>query len=274
MKLFKYGTSKKFVKTAIALSWPIIRAGKKWSNLPVLKWIINPFFAYPHNEVTYVPIQVEVDPPESVSIPHRLARRVLSLASDIFILDECLCRGQTKCVHYPRDIGCIALGKAVEKMHPSNGRKATLEEGYAHLQRAADAGLIASVAHVWIDPLAFALPNFDRLMFICLCDDCCCLYRTHLQNRGPNLDRACKGVPGISVIADRERCTGCGECAGRCFVGAITMEDGRVNIGPECRSCGRCVEICSRGALALDMEEEEVLFRRIKQRIEKVADIT
>lgn len=272
--MFKYGPNRTFVKWALKLSWPIVRMGKKWSSLPVLRRIINPFFAYPHNEVTYVPINVEVEAPESVSVPLRLVKRVVALASDIFILDECMCRRHTSCRNYSKDIGCMVLGKAVDRMHPSHGRKATLKEAYDHLQKAADAGLIASIAHVWIDPLAFGLTRFDRLMFICLCDDCCCLYRTDLEKRGPNLDKACKGVPGISVVADKELCSGCGTCAEKCFVRAISMSDGKAHIGEDCRGCGRCVEICPQKALDLNLEEEEVLYKRIKKRIENVADIT
>ena len=274
MKIYKYGPNKKFVKTALRLSWPVIRLAKKCSNLPILKWFINPFFAYPYNEVTYVPIHTEVEAPETISIPHRLVRRVLDLAEDIFIVDECLCRGKTNCSQYPQNVGCIALGRAVNRMHPSHGRKATLQEAYEHVQKAADAGLIASIAHVWIDPLAFGLPDFNKLMFICFCDDCCCLYRTDLKNRGPNLDKACKGVPGLSVIADHSLCTGCGICAANCFLQAITVDSGKAVIGEECRSCGRCVEKCPQKALKLNLQEEEELFQRIKQRIENVADIT
>lgn len=274
MNPFKYGPGRRFVKAALWLSWPVIILGKKMSSLPVLKHIISPFFAYPWNEVTYIPINVKVDPPDSVSIPLRLVKRVLALTPDIFIIDECMCRRYTGCQSYSKDIGCMVLGRAIDRMHPSHGRKVTHEEAYAHLQKASDAGLIASIAHVWIDPLAFGLTRFDKLMFICLCDDCCCLYRTFLGKRGPGLDKAAKGLPGISVSVDMNICDGCAICAERCFVKAITMKDGAALISDECRGCGRCVEICPQNALTLNFEDEEILFSRMKERIEKVADIT
>jgi len=37
------------VRFMVRLSWPVIVAGKKWSALPVLKRIINPFFRRPFN---------------------------------------------------------------------------------------------------------------------------------------------------------------------------------------------------------------------------------
>ncbi len=239
-----------------------------------MKWIINPFFAYPYNEVTAIPINVKVEMPDSVPIPQRLVERVISMASDIFILDECICRGVTNCSSYSKKIGCMALGRPVKRMHPSHGRLVSREEALAHAKKAADAGLIANIAHVWIDPLAFALPNFNRLMFICFCDDCCCLYRTYLKDRGPNLDKAYKRLPGISVRVERELCEKCGKCAELCFVGAIRMEAGRPVITEDCRGCGRCVEMCPHQAMKLELEDEETLFARLKERIEAVADIS
>lgn len=274
MNPFRYGPDKTLVRLAVRLSWPLIKAAKRWSALPVLKWIINPFFAYPHNEVTSIPINAEVPAPGSVPVPHRILQRIISLASDIFILDECICRGLLKCENHPRDIGCIALGNAVRRMHPSHGHLATKNEAIAHVQRASAAGLIANIAHVWIDPAAFGLTRFDRLMFICFCDDCCCLYRTHMRKRGPNLDRAYKRLPGISVETDLTLCDSCGVCAENCFVAAITLSEGKISISGDCKGCGRCVEICPRGALRLRLDDEEVLYQRILERINGVADIT
>ncbi|MBW2544719.1 MAG: 4Fe-4S binding protein [Deltaproteobacteria bacterium] len=192
---------------------------------------------------------------------------------DIFILEECICRSKIGCEEYPSDIGCMALGPAVSRMHPSHGRIVIQEEAVAHVRRAAKAGLIANVAHVWIDPVAFGLTNFKQLMFICFCCDCCCLYRTHMEKRGPNLDRAYKKLPGISVEVDPEKCTGCGVCVDRCFVAAMKIDNGTAIPGESCKGCGRCVEICPEGAVSLRIENEEELYRQIKDRIKDVADI-
>lgn len=270
---FRYGPGRRFVKTAVRLSWPIIVAAKRLSAVPVFRWIINPFFAHPHNEVTAIPINVPLSPPDSVPLPRRLVERVIREASDIFILDECICRGKLDCANHPKTIGCMALGKAVDRMHPSHGRRATMEEAFAHVKKAAEAGLIANIAHVWIDPLAFMLAPFNRLMFICFCDDCCCLYRTHMKRRGPNLDRAYRRLPGISIRLDTELCDGCGLCDERCFVAAIRMENGRPVIGHDCKGCGRCVELCPRGALSLSLADEETLARRLIGHVRSLADI-
>lgn len=271
--MIRYGPNKTLVNLAFRLSLPVIRAGKRWSSLPVLKWIINPFFAYPYNEVTAIPIQVRVDPPESAAVPLRVLMAVIGRASEIFVLDRCICRHSLRCTEKPVDIGCMAFGRAIRRIHPSHGRRVSREEAVAHARRAGAAGLIASVAHTWIDPVAFGLPDFRHLMFVCFCDDCCCIYRTDMRRRGPNLDRAFRRLPGISVAVDPTACTGCGLCAEACFVGAARIEGGIVSIGDDCRGCGRCVETCPTGALRLDLEDEETLVRRMLERIEAVADI-
>ena len=42
-----------------------------------------------------------------------------------------------------------------------------------------------------------------------------------------------------------DACIACGECAGNCPVGAITMGDGKFEIDPEkCIACGLCASVC------------------------------
>jgi ferredoxin len=248
-------------------------AAKKLSSFPVLKWIINPFFAYPWNEVTVVPINQEVRLPDSLVLPRRIVERLIREVKDIFIVDECVCKSRVGCKRYPHDIGCMGLGPAVSRMHPSVGHKATPEEAVEHVRRAAKAGLIANVGHVWIDPIAFGLTRFHQLMFICFCDDCCCLYRTHMKKRGPNLDKAYKGLPGIRVEVDSKKCVGCGTCVERCFVSAMNLREGIAVPGESCKGCGRCVEACPHGAASLNIDNEEALYDRLVERIRAVADI-
>jgi len=271
--LFKYGPNKSMVRLSVAASWPLMEAAKRFSNVPLLKWIINPFFAYPYNEITPIPINAEIAMPQSTAVPSRILEEVLKRSSDIFVLDECICRGHLSCNHHPKDIGCIALGPATRRMHPSHGRFVSVDEGMAHVRRAAKSGLVASMAHVWIDPVAFWTVPFSRLMFICFCDDCCCLYRTHMKNRGPNLDRAYKRLPGISVSVDPDVCSGCGICAERCFIGEMKVVDGTAVVPEDCKGCGRCVEICPAGALSLEMDDMDLLIDRMMERIGAVADI-
>lgn len=270
--MFTYGPGKKMVAFMVRLSWPIMRAGKKWSALPVLKWIINPFFKRPHNEVTSIPISVNLQLPKSVPLPRTIVEKLVAEIDDKFILDECICRHHNKVTTGDRRVGCMALGPAVRRMNPSHGRRITTKEAVQHIRRAGEMGLVANVAHVWIDPVAFWL-SFRDLMFICFCDDTNCLYRTYMKKRGPNLDNAFKKLPGITVRVDPKKCDGCGICADACFVAAIVMKNSKAVIGPDCKGCGRCVEVCPQKTIIMKIADEDTLLRQLKGRITEVADI-
>ncbi len=273
MKIIQYGPGKKLVRFMTWLSWPIIILAKRLSSYPVVKHIINPFFAYPWNEVTVIPINQEVGPPDSVVLPRQVVEKLVSTVNDIFILDECICRNIVDCNAYPKNIGCMALGKAISRMHPSHGHKATAQEAIEHVQKAAQAGLVANIAHTWIDPFAFGLTQFNRLMFICFCDDCCCMYRTHMKKRGINLNHSYKGLPGISIDVNAKICDGCGVCADQCFVAAMKIQNGIASPDENCRACGRCIDACPQGAVSLHMNSEHAVYEQLVNRIKAVVDI-
>lgn len=271
---FRYGPTKLMTRIATTLSWPLIKYGKRWSNYPLLKYLINPFFKYPYNEVTSIPIGVELKTPDSVVLPMRILERFIEQASQIFILDECICRTILSCKKHPKNLGCMALGKGTVRMHPSQGRSVGIEEAREHVRRAASEGLIANIAHVWIDVLAFGLWDFRRLMFICFCDDCCCLYRTNMKRPGPNLRRTYQRLPGVSIELNEDLCNGCGVCADGCFMSMIEMRDSRPRILEDCKGCARCVQLCPQKALSLQMDDEDAIFQRLMRRVEDVADIS
>ncbi|MDT8272677.1 MAG: hypothetical protein RRA35_05750, partial [Desulfomonilia bacterium] len=108
MGLLDYGPGKSFVKWSVWLSWPIIAAGKRLSNVPVLKWLISPFFMRPYNEVTAVPIDVTVESPDSAVLPIRIVERLVTDVEEKFIIGECICRSHNKVATPPMDIGCMA----------------------------------------------------------------------------------------------------------------------------------------------------------------------
>jgi ferredoxin len=272
MKFLNYGPTKSMVRTSVRIFWPVIIAGKRLSSVPILKWLIYPFFARPFNELTSVPINVKLDMPQSTALPRRILERLFADVNEKFILDECICRGHNRVDSPPRDIGCMVLGPASARMHPSHGRFVGTDAAIAHLDRAARAGLVANVAHVWIDPVAF-WTRFRDLMFICFCDDANCLYRTHMKRRGPSLDRAYKRLPGITLAVDAAKCTGCGTCASACFLAAIGMRDEKAAITDACAGCGRCVEVCPEGAITLAIENEETLYRQLLARIREMSEL-
>ncbi len=273
MLIFSTGPPQWLSKIMVVLSWPIIIAGKRLSSYPFFNVIIKPFFKRPHNEVISIPIQVAVAAPGQTHIPRRILERLLHMVDNIFVFDECMCRSLMDCKNHPPSIGCMALGPTVSQMHGSHGKSVDTLTAISHLNRAADAGLVATVAHTWIDTVAFGLTPFKSLMFICFCDDCCCIFRKHMKKRGAGLEGAYQRLPGLEISCDWEKCIGCGTCADACFLAAVSMEKGKARITGECSGCGRCIEVCEEGALSLKIEDEDSLLNDLVERIRSVSDL-
>jgi flavoprotein len=111
-----------------------------------------------------------------------------------------------------------------------------------------------------------------KLLTICNCDPCCCLWRISpvLASRiGSKIQK----MPGLTIEVT-EKCIGCGTCMqGSCFVDAIHMVDNQAKISKECRGCGRCVEVCPQKAIELTINDIEFVEKSIRQ-IEKIIDVT
>jgi len=272
MMFIHHGPGKSIVKTAVWLSWPIIIAAKRLSNVPVFKWLIHPFFMRPYNEVTSIPINITLPKPDSIALPRRIIERLVADVDEKFIIEECICRSHNKVDFPPQNIGCMALGPAARRIHPSHGRMVSTKEAISHVRRAAEAGLIANIAHVWIDPIAFGT-RFKDLMFICFCDDKNCIYRTYMKNRGPTLDRAYRRLPGITLSVEKEKCEGCEQCSDNCFLANIIIDNGKAVIGESCAGCGRCVDLCPNGAITLLIEDEETLYLQLIEQIKDVSKL-
>lgn len=60
------------------------------------------------------------------------------------------------------------------------------------------------------------------------------------------------------VQIDREKCTGCGLCAGDCLGKAISLESGTAEIIKSCFMCGHCVAICPVEAVSFRGEEYDM----------------
>jgi len=264
------------VRLGFKIGWPTIILGKKLAGIPLLGRLANPLFALPHSQLTSIPIHtVAVDEEaraENMSLPIHLVERLLPEASHIMLLDECICRAHMNVE--PRAIGCLVLGRSALDIHPSNGRLVTVDEATAHVHRAAQAGLVANVAHVWIDPVGFGVKSFSQMLFICFCGPKACLYTDYLHQRVPNLDQSYSRLPGLRTIIDNERCDGCALCVEACFVSAISMAGGKAVIGGACKACGRCISRCPPKAISTHMDDEETVFQQLLARVKSVADIS
>ena len=119
-----------------------------------------------------------MQPPVSIVLPSILVDYFIEKASYRWIMDFCLCREADGCQDYPQDLACIFLGDAVRKINPRlGGHIASKEEALAHAHRAAELGLIHLIGRDRIDSHWTGATPYGRLMTICHCCPCCCLFR-------------------------------------------------------------------------------------------------
>jgi ferredoxin len=179
-------------------------------------------------------------------------------------MDRCICRDASHCEDYPIDLGCLFLGEAALGINPKLGRLVTKAEALEHVRRCREAGLVHLIGRNKLDTVWLGIGPGDKLMTICHCCPCCCLWRI-LPDLAPEIGAKTMGMPGAVVHVDDE-CVGCGTCAeGVCFVDAIRLNDGRAVISDACRSCGRCVEVCPQGAIKLSFERGAVVDEAVQQ---------
>ncbi len=198
-----------------------------------------------------VPIQESVKTDLAVA-PYESALGFLARASAWGVTD-CICRKQTAligrpCPH-PVDV-CMVMSATPGAFHGSNGvRELSREEAIGVLRRAAEAGLVHSVAN-----------TMEGQWYICNCCTCSCGILRGMAEGGM---ASVIARSGFVCRVDEASCDGCGLCAERCPFGAITAEGTARVDDRRCAGCGVCAVACPQQALTL--------LRRIEAEISQPA---
>ena len=231
----------------------------KFTHLPLMGGLMEKIL-FEDDHVIYlpkdnlIPVYQEIDQGENIVLPSSVLEYFIDKSEYCWIMNFCLCREGSDCQDYPHELGCIFLGESVQKINPKLGRMVSKEEAKAHARKAREIGLVHMIGRNRIDSIWLGTGHSEKLMTICNCCPCCCLWKV-VPDLRPSIREKINAMPGVEVTVN-DQCIGCGQCAdGICFVDAIQIKYGRAIIGENCKGCGRCVEVCQQDAINLNIRD-------------------
>jgi UDP-glucose 4-epimerase len=221
---------------------------------------------------SFIPVDEEIEVPPGVVAPREIIRDYIERASHRTFVYKCPCRAGEGCKNHPAEIGCILLGDAAKNVSLEVGRPATVEEALARVDEALDRGLVPMIGHMLIDTVVFGAAPYKKLVTLCFCCSCCCIFRSGMSRLVNTYPRSLVKLEGVNVTVGDD-CAGCGTCVSVCPIENMTLVDGVATIGDMCLGCGACARACPRGNTRVTIEPGARLLEDLKRRVEAHADI-
>ncbi len=200
----------------------------------------------------------DISKPDMIVMPSDIIKSVINEADDIVIMNKCLCRNSSGCTDYPRDLGCIFVGKTTRKISRRHCREVTSQEAIEHIDKCAEAGLIHIMGRNKMDSVWMGVGPNEELLTICNCCPCCCLWRVY-PNLSDTIQNDFYKLPGVSIELNTDDCVGCGKCQEVCFAQSIKVVDCKAAIDEDiCIGCGQCSNNCPTNAVKLIYDKKDV----------------
>ncbi len=264
-----------FVKL-LKKTFPNVKFIAKLTNLPILGMIFD-HLLFKGDDIIYLTKDkvIEINQPmgeyDDFILPSQVLEYFINKAKNHWVMNFCICRSSMNCQDYPIDLGCLFLGDAVLNINPKLGKLVSKEEALDHLKKCRKAGLVQMIGRNRLDAQWLGVKPGEKLLSICNCDPCCCLWRVS-SILAPKIGSKIKRMPGVKIEVT-DKCIGCGTCMkGICFVNAIELIDKKAFISNECRGCGRCVDICPQKAIEIRFEDTNFVKKSI-EKIDKIIDV-
>jgi len=202
------------------------------------------FLATELPQMRTIPVGRSISPQNHVSTFDQVMA-LLQHSEGPFAIIECICRKKKSMEDKPckvtdRKETCLGIGHlAASGLVSGSGREISREEAIAIIEENQKEGLVLQPS------------NTEQADFICSCCGCCCgMLALHKMLPRP-LDF---WAANFHAAVDATLCDGCGACAKRCQVGAVSVAEKKqpavVDLN-RCIGCGLCVPTCPKKALSL-----------------------
>ncbi|MBN1772429.1 MAG: 4Fe-4S binding protein [Deltaproteobacteria bacterium] len=175
------------------------------------------------------------------------------------VLQQCACRFRSTTCEKPHDDICLVFDHlADEAVARGCGREVSVTEALDALERGTRAGLVHTSSADYLTPAR------SGTEFICSCCPCSCELLESYMASGRKLGF----VTHYRAEVDAAKCTGCGNCLGRCGFGALSLREGALRIDDGlCVGCGLCLRACPTHALSLRFTPSAYEARRVNRHV-------
>lgn len=248
------------------------------TKIPIIGQMVD-HMLFEGDDILYLPkdevIQINkaIDRHGEMVLPSQVVDYFIEKSNYHWIMDWCICRSSSSCTNYPIDLGCLFLGEAAVHIDPRLGRQVSKEEAHSHVKKCRDVGLVHLIGRNKLDTFWLKVGPGEKLLTICNCCECCCLWRI-LPYVSKTISNKVKKMPGVKVEVNPDLCIGCGTCTKNiCFVKAIQLINKKAVISDLCRGCGRCVDVCPQHAISLSITGLENVSEVI-DRINSLVDVS
>lgn len=238
------------------------RMMKGFYHLPLVnRW--HPWLKADRTDMRWLPINQDIEMPEGAPMPLTVLDRIIEEASHRAIIDYCGCRKGWGCKDYPVEIGCLLMGDSSLEAKRFPFREVGVDEAKEHARRAVDAGLVPIVGKARVDNFIFKIKDRHRLLTACFCCECCCVTRFSAYAPLEFIEPSQPPLESVTISLDPEKCKGCGKCAQKCYLQAITVTDKKAVITEYCRACGRCATVCPNDAIEVRLSDPEFVEKTL-----------
>jgi len=265
-----------FVKL-IKKTFPNVKFIAKLTNLPIIGKLIDKLL-FEGDDIIYLTpdkmIQVDqtIEKQSDMVLPTQVVEYFINKANNHFIMTTCICREASNCQDYPINLGCLFMGDGVLDINPQLGKLVSKDKALEHIRKCREANLVHMIGRNKLDKQWLGVKDGDKLLTVCNCDPCCCLWRI-APVLTPKIGSKVTRMPGVKVLVT-EKCIGCGTCTKDiCFVDAIHLHKKRAFIDQNCKGCGRCVDVCPQKAIEIIFKDKDYVKNSI-ERIDKLVDIS
>lgn len=210
------------------------------------------FLATELPQMRTIPVGRSISPQNHVSTFDQVTA-LLQQAEGPFAIIECICRkkkgmGGATCKITDRKETCLGIGHmAASALVSEIAREITREEAIAIIEQNEKEGLVLQPS------------NTEHADFICSCCGCCCGMLTLHKTLPRPVDF---WAANFHAAVEVKLCDGCGTCAKRCQVSAVSVaakkQPAVVDLN-RCIGCGLCVSTCPKKAISLLKKPDEVV---------------